>query len=199
MRRLASAVLTGVLALTLVGCGTKEEVKVLDGTIGDTLSTLFFDYTVNSFRLEDSLDGVTPHDGYKFLVVDVTITNTSGSAITMTDRDFFITWDNNDKNHDYPYTVYDSKQLVPNQLGEEYEVKDEKDDDSVTGSLVFAVPPDRTDFALKTQDYYIKNDTGETVEGDVYTISFKIGGEEAPAEEPPAEEAPAEDDSSDSE
>ena len=186
MKKVLAAAAAGLLALSLAGCG-KEQAKTLEGTTGDTLSTMFFDYTVTNARLEDEMAGMLGHDGYKLLVVDVTVTNSGKNPITMTDADFYITWGDGEKDYDYPITMYDTTQLSDRQMPAKYELQPEG---SKSGELIFAVPPETTEFGLKTQDYYTEGDSQEPVAGDIYTVSFKIGGEEAAPVE--GESAPAE-------
>ncbi len=190
MKKLVTAAAAGLLAISIAGCSGKDGAKTLNGGIGDTISTMFFDYTVTTARLEDEMNGMLGHDGYKLLVVDVTVTNNSKNAITMSDSDFYISWGEGEKDYDYPISMYTTTQLSDRQLPAQYDLGEAS---SKSGELIFAVPPEMTEFGLKTQDYYTEGDSTEAVEGDIYTVSFKIGEEAAPAEgETPAEgEAPA--------
>lgn len=194
MKKILTAAAAGLLALSVAGCSGSGGAKTLNGGIGDTISTMFFDYTVTTARLEDEMQGMLGHDGYKLLVVDVTVTNNSKNAITMSDSDFFISWGEGDQDYDYPISMYTTTQLSDRQMPAQYDLGEAS---SKSGELIFAVPPEKTDFALKTQDYYTEGDSTEAVEGDIYSVTFKIGEEAAPAEgETPAEgEAPAEENS----
>ena len=192
MKKIVAAAAAGLLALSIAGCSGTKGAKNLNGKAGETLSTMFFDYTVTTYRLEDEMQGMLGHDGYKLLVVDVTVTNNGESPITMSDADFFISWGDGEKDYDYPISMYTTTQLSERQLPAKYNLDAAA---SKSGELIFAVPPDKTEFGLKTQDYYTEGDSSEPVEGDIYTVSFKIGEEAAPAE---GSEAPAEESSEES-
>ena len=59
-----------------------------EGRIGDTMHTYFFDYTVNDAYTCASYEGTTPASGNIFLVVDITVKNTSTQSYNMFDTDF---------------------------------------------------------------------------------------------------------------
>ena len=183
MKRLTAAAMAGAMVLAMAGCGSKETARTLNGKTGDTLSTMFFDYTVTTARLEDEMQGMTGHDGYKLLVADVTITNNTESAIEMSDADFFISWGDGDTDYDYPVTLYSTTQLSDRQMPAKYELEA---GGSKSGELIFAVPPEATSFGLKTQDYYTDGKSSEPVAGDIYTVTIELTGE---AEETTSEES----------
>lgn len=192
MKKIAAAAAAFLLAVSATGCGGKEQARTLNAAMGETLSTMFFDYTVTTARLEDEMQGMQGHDGYKLLVVDTTITNNGKNPITMTDADFFISWGDGEKDYDYPISLYDTTVLSDRQLPAQYDLDAAG---SRSGELIFAVPPEITTFGLKTQDYYTEGDSQEAVAGDIYTITIDLGPKEetAPAE---GESAPAEEESS---
>ena len=63
-----------------------------EGRIGDTMHTYFFDYTVNDAYTCASYEGTTPASGNIFLVVDITVKNTSTQSYNMFDTDFQAQW-----------------------------------------------------------------------------------------------------------
>ena len=62
-----------------------------DGTyhVGDTISTAFFDFTVNSAVASADHEGYTAQDGYKLVVADLTIKNTETYSMPMGQYDFY--------------------------------------------------------------------------------------------------------------
>ena len=183
MKKLAAAAMAGVMVLTMAGCGSKETAKTLNGKTGETLSTMFFDYTVTTARLEDEMQGMTGHDGYKLLVADVTVTNNTESTVQMTDADFYVSWGDGDTDFDYPVTLYSTTQLSERQMPAKYELEAGA---SKSGELIFAVPPEATTFGLKTQDYYTDGKSSEPVKGDIYTVTIELPKQ---AEEESSEES----------
>ena len=64
-----------------------------EGRMGDTMHTVFFDYTVNSAYLCDSFEGYAPsQEGFRLLVAEVTVLNTFQESIPMYDTDFQVQW-----------------------------------------------------------------------------------------------------------
>ena len=132
-----------------------------DGTyhVGDTISTAFFDFTVNSAVASADHEGYTAQDGYKLVVADLTIKNTETYSMPMGQYDFMIAWGDGDEDFAYPLNQY-----CESQLADEYEIPIAG---SAEGSLVFEVPSDQKDFALGFEEYY----EDESV-GDLYVVYF---------------------------
>ncbi|MCR4950294.1 MAG: DUF4352 domain-containing protein [Solobacterium sp.] len=166
MKKILSLI-CAVFLLVLAGCS--EEPKT-EGTLGDTLHTMFFDITVRNARKADELNEMTPMDeGYHFLIAGVTVKNTTDETIPMGDVDFIIRWGTGDENWDYPATVYTDTALSEDQFPAEYKLKEGEEK---TGTLVWIVPKDKTSFILETQDQYTVNKDEEAQKGQVYTITF---------------------------
>lgn len=66
------------------------------GYEGDTLHTAFFDMTIDNPRTCEEFDGLTPTEGYKFLVADLTLYNYTDHTQPMFDTDFEVVWDLDD-------------------------------------------------------------------------------------------------------
>ena len=117
-----SVLLVGVLMVSLTACFrnnrgglTNEQIEqalkdndrpyqnINKGNVGNTLSNVFFDWTVKSVTTTDSLtdlagDKRTPVvSNSRFVVVDTTVKNTTGSTIPVGDYDFFIMYEHNGK------------------------------------------------------------------------------------------------------
>lgn len=58
------------------------------GVKGDTLSNSFFDWTISEVRSEKEIYGKTAKDGKKFVIVDVSVTNTTDEEYEIGNYDF---------------------------------------------------------------------------------------------------------------
>ena len=139
----------------------RRQCQSSDGTyhVGDTISTAFFDFTVNSAVASADHEDYTAQDGYKLVVADLTIKNTETYSMPMGQYDFMIAWGDGDEDFAYPLNQY-----CESQLADEYEIPIAG---SAEGSLVFEVPSDQKDFALGFEEYY----EDESV-GDLYVVYF---------------------------
>ncbi len=141
-----------------------------DGRLGQTMKTEFFEFTVNSAYVSDSLDGYETGEGNQMLVADVTVRNTSKVTIPMSDLDFQLQW--NDEAEDaYLYAITvdmetgeERPTIMDNQLPYEYELAV---DEERTGLLIFEAPKDAKDFSISTEDSFDDGTTGE-----VYFVYF---------------------------
>lgn len=166
---------TAIAAMCLMGlAGCKEEVKITEAQAAEPLATMFFDYTVNDAYTETTLADKSTYEDYCFLVVDMTVKNTTDSTISMSDSDFWVVWGEGEYDYDAPISAYGEDPVVNNELESVYELAPEQE---VRGSLVFIVPDDKTSFGLVTEDYYSTSESAEPVTGDIFTISFTIGSD----------------------
>ena len=177
-----------ILCVCLVfgGCAKEEEEeKVLDVSQGETLSTMFFDITVNSTKTTHELNEIITHEGYVFLIVNMTITNTTENTISMADSDFWLVVDDDEENYEVALSAYDDiETLIEDELEPTYEIGA---GESKTGSLLFVVKEEGNKYVLKTQDIYMINNEEEVNEGDIYTITLRLEPLEPSPEETPAE------------
>ena len=136
-----------------------------EGRMGDTMHTVFFDYTVNSAYLCDSFEGYAPsQEGFRLLVAEVTVLNTFQESIPMYDTDFQVQWGDDEDAYDVPITYYLEETLSDDQLPYEYELAV---DESRTGLLVFEVPEGEKDFSISYLEFFDDN-----TEGDVFFVFF---------------------------
>lgn len=173
MRKLIPAIIAAATVFCLSGC-KKEEVRITEAEAGTPLATMFFDYTVNDAYTETTLADKSTIDEYQFLVVDVTVKNTTENTVSMGDADFWLAWGEGEYDYDAPISAYGEDPVVSNELKSVYEIAPEEE---VRGSLVFIVPNDKSDFMLKTEDYYSTSESAEPVTGDTYKVSFTIGSD----------------------
>ncbi len=165
MKRWGAFLLTVCMLLALAACA--GETRGTGGLyeaegFGQSLSTAFFDFQVNSALLTTQLEDYEPSDpNNRFLIVNITVQNTftDDSAIPMFDTDFALSWPALEGD-----VIYCEENFASVQLPEEYEIfKGE----SRTGDLVFVVPGSQTSFTLEYTEIY-----EDEFEGNTFQISF---------------------------
>lgn len=136
-----------------------------EGRLGDTMHTYFFDYTVNDAYTCTNYEGTTPASGNVFLVVDITVKNTSTQSYNMFDTDFQAQW-GTDGEDDYrvpittdPETYEELEPLSEAQLPGTYPLTV---DEEVQGLLVYEVPEGYQDFSISYMEYFDDDSTGDT-------------------------------------
>ena len=175
-KRVLALLLLGVVSLT-TACGTikdaataiqsqgREYGQTYELNAGDTMSTAFFDFTINSAKLVSEIEDFVPNEETdKFLVVNVTIQNTYGNPepLPMSDADFELGWNGAEKN----MTIFPEYTFATNQLPEQYEIEKGH---SKTGDLIYVVPADASDFRIYYYDLW-KDD----FEGNTYWLPLNI-------------------------
>ena len=180
-------------AKTDSGVGYPED-GYASGYMGDTMHTAFFDFTVDSAYTTQEFDGLTaagegmsylteyydrpaPADGCKFLVVEITLHNTTTMSQPMFVADFQVQWDlqeGEDEDQNYAFPLYQSQanesgdyvyySLSEMQLPAEYDlgINEER-----TGILLYAVPAGAKDYAVFFEEYF----SDDTI-GDLFQVSF---------------------------
>ena len=175
------------------GVGYPED-GYASGYMGDTMHTAFFDFTVDSAYTTQEFDGLTaagegmsylteyydrpaPADGCKFLVVEITLHNTTTMSQPMFVADFQVQWDlqeGEDEDQNYAFPLYQSQanesgdyvyySLSEMQLPAEYDlgINEER-----TGILLYAVPAGAKDYAVFFEEYF----SDDTI-GDLVQVSF---------------------------
>ena len=152
-----------------VGEDIGDDGELIEGYLGDTMNTVFFDFTVNDAYLVSEYEDITASEGCVLLVVDMTVSNPTTRSVEMYDSDFIVEGYNADgvfgpityERDGYPNTGHEA---VGNMLEGTYSVGIKK---SVQGDLVYEVPEGEADFFLWYEEYY---DNGNT--GDTYVIFF---------------------------
>ena len=160
MKRAICAVL---LILTLAGCGEAGHPQdgYAEGTLGDTMHTYFFDYTVERAYLCSELEGYVPAEDKELLAVEIVVENTGEAQVPMWDVDFQAGWGTEDEaDHRSPL----AEGLLEEQLPAEYTLEA---DEERTGWLVYEVPAGYAEFSITYQEYF---DDGTT--GDRFTVYF---------------------------
>ena len=175
------------------GVGYPED-GYASGYMGDTMHTAFFDFTVDSAYTTQEFDGLTaagegmsylteyydrpaPADGCKFLVVEITLHNTTTMSQPMFVADFQVQWDlqeGEDEDQNYAFPLYQSQ---ANESGDyvyyslsEMQLPAESDlgiNEERTGILLYAVPAGAKDYAVFFEEYF----SDDTI-GDLFQVSF---------------------------
>lgn len=187
MKKFLAAILTGIMLLSIAGCGKTgiqnagddswvdadddvevynydDGTKLYEGKIGSKMQTAWFDFTVNSaYYTEDAIGGYTPSDGNVLVVVNITVKNTFQETIPMFDTDFQLQW-GDDADDAYAFPVATNEKILSDQLPEEYDLKVKE---TQTGVLVFEAPAGNEDFSLSFLEYYEDN-----TEGNLFFVYF---------------------------
>ena len=141
--------------------------RVLDGYVGDTISTAFFDFTVNDAHTADSYGSLTPAEGNTFCIVNVTVHNTMRQSLPMFDTDFVLFWGPGDSDGSFPVTHDDPSRRTDKMLEESYYIGI---NETVTGDLVYEMPKTHDPEGILYFEEYFEN--GEY--GDYYTVTFPL-------------------------
>lgn len=146
MRRLYGLVTALFFTLLLAGCAAKS----VQAQVGETVSTVLFDFTVSDPETLDSYTGIDIPDGQKLVSMNLTVSNTSDQTYTMFAEDFQIQWGEGDSDFGTCLDAVDtsmmpySYQLEP---GQEY-----------TGSMFVFVPNDCTQLTVAYQEMKANGD-----------------------------------------
>lgn len=171
IKKIALLAIAAVFAVTaMAGCGDPNSKKTgegypdeegyAEGSLGTTMHTEFFDFTINSAYTCASYEGHTPVDGYQMAIAELTIENTFSESIPMFDIDFQIQWsDDADDACEYPVTFYleTGKTIGQNMFPDQYDLAAKE---SRTGILAFKVPTGETQFSISYQTKFDNGNIG---------------------------------------
>ena len=165
-KRIALALSMVLFALAFTACGPNllsggdGGSKDTEGGIGDTLSNMFFDYTVLEATSPAEYDGYTAAEGNRLIVCSVKVKNTFGETIPMYDSDFQLQWGNiGGDDDDYTFSLDAFNDTM---MPLEYELADGEE---VTYDLVFEAPADVKDFGLVYLEEYYTGSESESGTG----------------------------------
>lgn len=131
-------------------------------SINEPLETSFFKYRINSATSLSSIGIVLPDSQNKFVIVNVTITNILPETLPMYYDDFQIKWGESAAEMSSPiYSI-----ILGNKLKNKFYLKE---NESVTGNLIFEVPSDKKDLKLEYIEVF-----DDSLVGSTYQIKFKI-------------------------
>ena len=143
-----------------------------NGTVGDWLSSMFFDFTVNSARTVEEYDGYTAAEGNKLVVCSLTLYNTFGDDLPMYDTDFQLAW--GDGEDEYAWSLDPLRtswfgRPANDQMPLQWYLRRGGE---ATYDLVFEVPADITDFQLVYLEEYYDLIYGVDGVGDLFCVHF---------------------------
>ena len=168
-----------IMSCFMYGCGGRPNANgsskaedgrsyggIVEGELGDKISTVFFDVTVNSARKCTTYqfqDGLYIADaGTTYLEVELTITNTYDKDLPMSISDFTLDFSENES--DEPITGFGNTEIGK----EEYmdNIYTLKQGESITKKILYIVA-DRAEYLLCYKEYY-----EDKFEGDSYEITM---------------------------
>lgn len=133
-----------------------------EGRMGDVMSNVFFDFTVDSAQWVDEYNGYTAAEGNALVDTVITVKNTFGEALPMSIYDFQIQWGAGDEDYGYQKEEWEGGELMPTQ----WEIKPAQ---TVTYHVVYEVPADTTDFSISYLELF-----DDESEGNVFFVYFEL-------------------------
>lgn len=165
MKKILTLLLAGVL-LALCACGGKESNDTegyTEGFLGDTMSTYWFDFTVEDAYACQAYGDYRASAGNQLVVAGLSLQNTQRYSLDMWYGDFPLVWGDGDDEIVYPLSA-----ATEQQLPDEYSLAIQE---ARTGLLVYEVPADVQDFTMVFVEYF-DDGTDEGEEGDAYFVYF---------------------------
>ena len=174
MKRLASFLLV-LMMLSLAACGgldldpknAQDEPGVKYGYIGDTMSTEWFDFVVTDAYSCDQYQGYTPSEGYKLVVVAMTLKNNCGQSVDMWGDDFVLIWGDDDDTFDLDVPL--PAGISRDQFPDEYVLGINA---SRSGVMVFEAPQAFRDFSIGFMEIFESESDPDGEEGDTFFVDF---------------------------
>ena len=175
MKRPASFLLALTMIVSLAACGEggpdfnpNDEPGVKYGYIGDTMSTEWFDFTVDDAYSCSEYRGCAPSAGCKLVVVTMSLKNTCGQPVDMWGDDFVLIWGSDDDDTldlDIPLPAGLSGEQFP----DEYVLGINA---SRTGVMLYEVPEEFRDFSIWFIEIFESETDPDGEEGDTFFVDF---------------------------
>lgn len=168
MKRLVSLLLP-VMLLFLAACDGSDPhgSGVKYGGIGDTMSTEWFDFTVTDAYSCDRYQGYTPSEGYKLVVVTMSLKNDCGQAVDVWGEDFVIIWGGDDSTSDLDIPL--PAGLSDDQFPDEYVLGV---DETKSGVMVFEVSLGFREFTIGFTEFFESETDPDGEEGGTFFVEF---------------------------
>lgn len=150
----------GELSKELIDSGAYDKDKSAVTGVGDTMSNDFFDWTVNSYKTLSKTHGTSAGEGYKFVIINMSITNTEDYEYETGNYEFRGVISGQDGDLDSEDAFYDGMMadettIAPGQ--------------TITGDVLFKVPKDCSAFLVNYLETY-----GDGSEGNMYWYELKL-------------------------
>ena len=146
MRRLYGVVTALFFTLLLAGCAAKS----VQAQVGETVSTVLFDFTVSDPETLDSYTGIDIPDGQKLVQMFLKASNTSDQTYTMFAEDFQIQWGEGENDFGTCLEAVDDY-MMPNS----YQLDPGK---TYSGMMLVLVPEDCTQLTVAYQEMKASGD-----------------------------------------
>lgn len=140
MRCLTGALTALFFTLLLAGCAAKS----VQAQVGETVSTVLFDFTVSDPQTLESYPNIEIPDGQKLVSMTLKVDNTSDQTYTMFAEDFQIQWGEGDGDFGTCLNAVDT-----NMMPYSYQLEPGK---SHTGNMLVLVPADCTQLTVAYQE-----------------------------------------------
>lgn len=150
----------GELSKEAIESGISDQDKTAVTGVGDTMSNDFFDWTVNSYTTKTKTHGTSAGDGYKFVIINMSITNTEDYEYETGNYEFrgVISGQEEDldsENAFYDGMIADETTIAPGE--------------TITGDVIFKVPKDCTALLINYLEVY-----GDGSEGNMYWYELSL-------------------------
>ena len=137
---------------------------VADGNLKDIMNTRLFTFSINSAYICDEYASYVPEDGFRLLVVDLSIKSTTSGNLTLADTDFLLQWSNGEED-DYAFPMEDAHLVLDEKiLPSEYALAQNAE---TSGLLIYEVPADIRDFFISYLEFF-----GDGSAGDTFNVYF---------------------------
>lgn len=135
--------------------------KLSIGSVGDTLVNDFFDWTINSVKTAKEAGGTSAGDGYKFVIINMSMKNTEDFAYETGNFEFRGIAGAGDANElDSMNAFYDGM------IGDEFNINP---GETVTGDLLYKVKEGQKSFIVDYEEVY-----GDGSMGNTFWFEFKL-------------------------
>ena len=175
MKKIVSLLLSFVMLLSLFACGEGGlslkggSSNDKEGYIGDTLSTYWFDFTVDDAYSCASYHDYTAAAGSKLVVVRMTLKNDCGASVDMWGDDFVLLWETGNDDDDVDMAVALPAGLSDEQFPDEYTLGINQ---SKSYAAVYEVPEGYRDFAVAFMEIFESDSDPEGETGDTFFVYF---------------------------
>lgn len=145
------------------------------------MSTYWLDFTLDEVTSVEKYNGYQPDQAHRLVVCRLTVENTFDEEISMAQTDFFLLWEDPEREQEEDDSEPDLSEMVgtyalpcfsDSQLEDSYQLAK---GEQRSGDLVFEVPTEVTYSALIFEEYYVdeESELGYSV-GDHYTVWFSL-------------------------
>ena len=155
------------LLTPVIGARTLEDGRKVGGSakaeIGETITNVFFSFSVNHAALVDEYSGEKAERGFLFLVTEITVTNTSEEELPMWDSDFAVQWGDGENDYSYPYTRF-----ADTQMEDAFTLAPQE---TLTADVVYEIllQEGENEYSISYLEYY-----DDEVEGNIFYVQFTI-------------------------